>query len=656
MRHLFLVHAFLGEFDLALKAFDSYVEIITKGKARAEKSGEAELDIDDDEVAVRLAAEAIRISCRYGSEVAAAKALNIGNILEKWLEKVSSDSLVSTARNGEIAKSIDPNKATSTSLSPATISLAYRSIGICQCNYARLTYEPAERAKLQSRAIENLERSLELESSAPESSETLYALALVLAEKRDISGATRVVRLALAKTQEAAGSPNTNGVPWETQSEFDPSKDDSSDQQRKLLPVWHLLILLLCAQDDLEVASASCNAAFEQFGDMTTLFGQTHDAGLSKQSLQLQSPADSGIVDRMDIFEKQVLLEIKMTQVSLLEVSEGSEIAVNDCRQLLALYARLFGKVGFGTAKAPRFTSMAGPPKSASGTIRSKLSRSKPKPKAVGPKTAKIPYVPTSLPDTSAALASRPTTKSGPDGRDKRLTMASHERLRPQFGHEDEFRQNGSIRQAAFGSIRSQQSNRQFNVGIEETSEKQYPGGNSSANSSPVLSTHAVFRPPRTDSLGPIPASNESLYSTAPQALPPFDQNMSQTNMLPSGGDDLHTSLEDAGLRTAPVYDIAVPSPQFGKLQERRHKVSLLVKVWLFVAGIYGRASRYEDARQAVDEANTLVTSFELDVSKQSSSVKNFQDQGWGKGQSVDHLWADVFTEVNIPTSPPIDT
>ena len=37
MRYLFIVHASLAEFDLAFKAYDSYVEIVTRGKDRAEQ-------------------------------------------------------------------------------------------------------------------------------------------------------------------------------------------------------------------------------------------------------------------------------------------------------------------------------------------------------------------------------------------------------------------------------------------------------------------------------------------------------------------------------------------------------------------------------------------------------------------------------------------
>jgi hypothetical protein len=48
LRYLFTVHASLAEFELAFKAFGSYIEIVTRGKDRAEQEGQTDEGVDDD--------------------------------------------------------------------------------------------------------------------------------------------------------------------------------------------------------------------------------------------------------------------------------------------------------------------------------------------------------------------------------------------------------------------------------------------------------------------------------------------------------------------------------------------------------------------------------------------------------------------------------
>jgi tetratricopeptide (TPR) repeat protein len=69
------------------------------------------------------------------------------------------------------------------------------------------------------------------------------------------------------------------------------------------------------------------------------------------------------------------------------------------------------------------------------------------------------------------------------------------------------------------------------------------------------------------------------------------------------------------------------------------------VKSWLFIAGLYRRASLFEDAREACDEASEQASRFEALVATQESSARSFADVGWGVGKSSDELWADVYAE-----------
>ena len=76
--------------------------------------------------------------------------------------------------------------------------------------------------------------------------------------------------------------------------------------------------------------------------------------------------------------------------------------------------------------------------------------------------------------------------------------------------------------------------------------------------------------------------------------------------------------------------------------------MTILVKVWLLVAGFYRRAALYEDARGAVEEAYKLVESMDAEVSKDSSGKISISCPGLGGGKSVSELWGDIYSEVRI--------
>jgi hypothetical protein len=85
----------------------------------------------------------------------------------------------------------------------------------------------------------------------------------------------------------------------------------------------------------------------------------------------------------------------------------------------------------------------------------------------------------------------------------------------------------------------------------------------------------------------------------------------------------------------------------FSLAQQKRHKVSLLVKVWLFMAELYVRAESLDDAAGAIQEAQKLVESLEAEVGAAESSARAFYSKTWGGGNSVDELWADVLSIVS---------
>jgi hypothetical protein len=92
--------------------------------------------------------------------------------------------------------------------------------------------------------------------------------------------------------------------------------------------------------------------------------------------------------------------------------------------------------------------------------------------------------------------------------------------------------------------------------------------------------------------------------------------------------------------------------PSFSLAQQQRHKVSVLVKVWLFIAELYIRAESLDDASGAIQEAHKLVESFEAEVAAVESSARAFYFKTWGGGNSVDELWADILSSVSSTHHP----
>ncbi|KAJ4324145.1 hypothetical protein N0V94_001501 [Neodidymelliopsis sp. IMI 364377] len=360
LRYLFIVHASLAEFELAFKAYDAYIEIVTRGKDRAEQTGEAEVGIDDDSTVLRTSAEAIRLLCRFGCRKDAEKAVDIGHNLEKWLNQFE-DTKPASGSNSVPSKEMQ--------VEPAALAVAYYAIGVAQAHWAQFTYQADARAGIQAKAIQFLRKSLSPNLWDSSNLDALYALAVVLAETRDILGAIKVAKRALSSATKAQAAYGTDGV-------LSSDSPTGYERERKLIPLWHLLALLLTSRTEFAAAEKACEAAFAQFGDPTILFGT--DAG-TYRSEHLKDAGDHnvnthGIVDRMGSFEKSSILQIKMTQLALIEVTDGALAAVDGCDELLALYGRLFGSPAADKVKLEVPATVA-PPKSSSGTTKGSIFR-----------------------------------------------------------------------------------------------------------------------------------------------------------------------------------------------------------------------------------------------------------------------------------------
>ena len=417
-------------------------------------------------------------------------------------------------------------------------------------------------------------------------------------------------------------------------------------RERKLIPLWHLLSLLLTSRSDFSAAEKSCEAAFEQFGDPTILFGkEDEDAAFRSEHLRDANGANAekfGIVDQMESFEKGGILQVKMTQLALVEVVEGPNTAVDGCDELLALYARLFGDTATEKVKVqPPIATMA-PPKTAVGTIRGSIFRS-------SKGSVRVP-------DNNTVARNSSTTSSGPS------TVATRATEAPTIQVTDE---NGS------GNANSHHHPHLFHhkqgeesAGVKRSPSKLRKRSMSSLNRRPEVDTTEVAYLPdgatngthaRSTSVRNKSPRRKSRSSSLSQSIEGHDRPLRpiiSSESPPIGRSGQHPIKQDARLPVPfPHTNYIFPDPRFTKIQDRRQKVSLLVVIWNFIARLYTRAGMFEDAQGAVSEALKLVEIFESEVAQESSTSKAFADSGWGSGKSVEELWADAFATVSQPTN-----
>ncbi|EMC97709.1 hypothetical protein BAUCODRAFT_33430 [Baudoinia panamericana UAMH 10762] len=628
LRQLFTVHAAIGEFELALHAFKSYTEIISKGKARAEKTGKHELGFDSDDLAIVTAAEAIKICCKYGDREEAERARDVGKDVQKWLQQQRPGSVdeIQASDDNKAAAAAPPPHPTESQLQPKTLAIAYSAIGVSQAHWARFTYETDARSGLQTDALANLTKSLTYDQP---DAETAFALAKLQAEMQNVEGAVAVVKRAIAMGQ-VSGDDNGDG------------KVAAVSQRAELVPLWHLLALCLTAGEDYEAAAQMCEAAFDQLGNTHMLYGSDHTRSLQQR----------GLVDAMDSFQKDALLQVKISQLTLVELMEGPEKAVESSEELLRLYVRLFGSSAQLTAptKSLSVTASAVVPPSRSnggGTLRSMAG-------SIRPKSART-SAEKETPSHPAAAS------SGIDGHGQGSPIAitvtnengASEEKRHHHQHHDHhlhlpFKSrghNGDTPQAA--SLRAKRS-------IETSDEKSGLGLDG------------------VDKALPVPPSGTNITDYAHSAAnPPVINNAVNNSVSPDAPTGPQQPLKEAahnaphdqwpappGHNDQPLeQDVRLPAPypasssgqsptvssSVSSSHERQHKVSILVNVWLFVSGLYIRAGFFEDAEAAIQEARKFVEALEAEKGSQHANARELFVKGWGGGKSVDALWADVW-------------
>lgn len=599
LRSLFSVHVSLAEFDLAFKALDSYLEIVTKGKARVAKTGIPEPSLDSDATVLETLSQAIMTLCLYGHHKSAEKARQLGAELEDWLSKLQSNQSGSD---------------TSSYIPPPVISLAWQAIGLSHAHWSRSTYEAASRTEIQSKAIRCLRKSLASEFGRSKDTRSIFALGVLLAERKELSTAVEIVRSTLMSTKRDetnAGDELYSGPYW---------------QERSLIPMWHLLALLLSARQDYVMASRACDGAVEQFKDSSILFGQS-DSFKSEhlndaESKSVTTESQGGLVDEMDDFEKEGLLEVKMTQLALVELQEGPNAAVNASYELLSLFTRLFGNVSTQPALHPASegaSKIASGRSSMRGSIFGSKEKGRPMSRQSGDTSDKGTALPTRPLTSQTAAPSIQVTDEAPRPPTSRRTSS---------GPNDAPRRN---------SLKKR--NRSQSRG-KATTNGSLPHQNSQAEGEP-------FFTPNSD-------GSQADMLSSPTKGPPVAMSasfLSREKTSSSVGSYVsHASrgseFSDLTLEITHASSYLLPLVQFPKDKERGRRTTILIKVWTMIAGFYRRANMLDECKAAVTEAQKLVQGLETEAARDPSGAGAMKSAVWAQKQSIEELWGDVFSEV----------
>lgn len=600
LRSLFSVHVSLAEFDLAFKALDSYLEIINKGKARVTKTGIIEPSLDSDATVLETMSQAIMTLCLYGHHKSAEKARQLAAELEDWLAKLLQ---------------IQPGNETSTYVPPRVIALAWQAIGLSHAHWSRTTYEAASRPEIQNMAIRCLRKSLSSEYGRSKDTRSIFALAVLLAERKELSTALEIVRATLMSTKR------------DENSAFDELYSGPFWLERSLIPMWHLLALLLSARQDYAMANRACDGAVEQFKDPSILFGKSESFKSEHlneaEAKSVTTDVQGGLVDEMDDFEKEALLEVKMTQLALVELQEGPNAAVNASYELLSLFSRLFGNI----STQPNLPAQSNaPPKTASGrsSIRGSIFGSK---------------------ERSQAFLRQSDEAAGDRGTTLPVRPLTSKTVAPSIQVTDETPRPPTSRRASTGPSDPPRRN-----SLKKRNRSQSRGKTSTNGALPhqnsQTGTEPFFKPSpeasQTDSPSPSakgpPVTMASSFLTREKTVSSIN---SHGSIISKGTEFSELSLD---MTHAPSY--LLPLVQFSEGKERARHTAILIKVWTMIAGFYRRAKMLDECKAAITEAQKLVVVLQTEAARDPATNGATNSAVWAEKKSIDGLWGDVYSEV----------
>lgn len=602
MRRLFHVHSALADFDLATKSLDSYIEIVIAAKERAAKAAESG-ELEKDEILLQTLSEGVALLSCLGSFEEAEKAKDLTELIREYIDKEET-----IQENGKLNDNLQLSHGLGTSntveISRSVRALANRAVGIGLANWAKYTPLNESRDLIRGEAIDYLERSVSPELGHQLSYASLYTLSLVLAENRDLDTAIGYVKSALTSNSS-------------------PGSEDLS-QERDLVPLWHLLALLLSAKQEFDIAERSCEAAFEQFP--ADIFPKGSRERRSSRQSHCKDHGSNGpkrsLLSRLSGREKERILQTRISQLAFVELLEGPEAAVNQTEQLLSLFSTLFNDLNLENGGTKTKPENLLPPKSSAGTAKSFRSsifsrnRSSQLPDRRADQPTDAPAVPPIPNGHSTAAPAIHVTDEDPNGQQEHQSILS--------------RSDSKKLRKRSGSFHSKQ---------EKPHEQEPPLPN--GTETPEMVGIAVSGNASPVSPTPSPSGK--------QPLQPIAHNIHHKQQPAPTGHERQPPVQDTRLPGSLRFDSPTNAiTKFSTLQSNKHALGLLVKIWLIIASLYRRASLFDDAREACEEAAKQTARVEVIASSHESSARSLSQRGWGNSKSSEELWADVYAEQGL--------
>ncbi|KAI9784010.1 MAG: hypothetical protein M1816_001092 [Peltula sp. TS41687] len=700
LRHLFTVHAFLDEFDLAIKALETYIELVKKGRSRVLKSGKPEPNLDQDEMVLQTASQGVKYLCSQDGERAAVRAKEVGNQIKMWLEesKEREEALAEAELNG--AEGADEqSKMGDQKVSKHVLASGYRAVGISEAHWSRTTYGTEAREDMRQQALLNLQGSVSAYYEDTDNPESVFALGLLLAESLELDKAVAAVKQALLRQAHALKA----SIPELSEAQSSLSTNLQLASSTKYIPLWHLLVLLLSAAQDFDTALETCEGVIAQFdsvlqpkdeidanGSVNT--GGPNDSSM-RQNSQKPSPKQTrDILSRLESQEKEAMLQIKMTQLTLIEVIEDSETAVNASEGLLRLYSVLYGAwTELRYRSGPVVPAPTKASRISSGTLKtirqSLFGKSKTTRQSLRHLNSSF-----SLGNTRASSVERVGEAQERDASQSNpqiQVVNEYDQVTDSIGND--FRHNLTVQTVGRSHHRKlHKQHRSWYSTMGSTS--LHPRQGLAAASSDVgggsrpLSVHSSIMSGASGQMVMSQGRNAISSDNIPQfpeSRPRSPDNQAGQAGLGMSNDTRSAQQDTSSTDERQLHKISIrgnplsraPSgrgkyPAFGSDGPQNHvmqllsdepglgtgsrsrkgpfdhrRYSLLIKIWLFIAGLYRRATLYEDAKGAIDEALTVLECLEGKITAESSTFGAWAVNDESLSRRIDELRADVLTE-----------